>query len=151
MLTAKIPPLVVLGVSALLMWLTAAALPTFALDFAARPIIALALAFAGVLISVSGVIVFRLAGTTVNPTKPGSTSSLVRNGPYRVTRNPMYLGFALMLIGWGLFLSNVLALCFLAVFGIYIDRFQIAPEEAALTARFGREFIAYKARVRRWL
>ena len=72
-------------------------------------------------------------------------------GVYALTRNPMYLGLLLVLTGWAIFLSNVLGFVFLPAFVLYISRFQIAPEERALTSLFGRDFVAYKSRVRRWL
>jgi protein-S-isoprenylcysteine O-methyltransferase Ste14 len=83
--------------------------------------------------------------------KPGSASVLVDGGIYRLTRNPMYLGFLVVLLGWAIFLSKLVALLPLPAFIFYMNRFQIQPEEKALAARFGQTFIAYKARVRRWL
>lgn len=63
----------------------------------------------------------------------------------------MYLGFLLGLIGWAIFLSNFLALIFLPIFVLYLNRFQIGPEERALVSVFGHEFAAYRSKVRRWL
>jgi protein-S-isoprenylcysteine O-methyltransferase Ste14 len=83
--------------------------------------------------------------------KPESSSSLVVSGIYRWSRNPMYLGFLLGLLGWAIFLSNVLAFLFLPVFILYMNRFQIEPEEKALAVLFGKQFAAYKSRVRQWL
>jgi protein-S-isoprenylcysteine O-methyltransferase Ste14 len=83
--------------------------------------------------------------------QPAAASSLVTGGIYRWTRNPMYLGMALALAGWGLYLGNFGALALVGLFVMYIDRYQIDPEERALTARFGDAFAAYRRRVRRWL
>jgi protein-S-isoprenylcysteine O-methyltransferase Ste14 len=63
----------------------------------------------------------------------------------------MYLGFLLVLIGWTAFLSNAWALLDAFTFVSYMNRFQITPEEKALSAMFGAEFSAYKTKVRRWL
>ncbi len=63
----------------------------------------------------------------------------------------MYVGLLFILIGWGLFLSNLYSLALPAGFVLYMNRFQIRPEEKALEAIFGEEFLAYKIRVRRWL
>jgi protein-S-isoprenylcysteine O-methyltransferase Ste14 len=63
----------------------------------------------------------------------------------------MYLGFAAILVGWGIYLSNALSLVLLPLFVLYMNRFQIGPEEEALRSLFGREFDAYAGRVRRWL
>jgi protein-S-isoprenylcysteine O-methyltransferase Ste14 len=98
-----------------------------------------------------GLASFRRAGTTFNPLKPEATSSLVVSGVYAFTRNPMYLGFLFVLVGWAVFLSNALAFLLLLLFVLYMNRFQIQPEERVLTARFGQEFLAYKSRVRRWI
>ena len=106
---------------------------------------------AGAAASIAGVAAFRRARTTVNPLKPDSASSLVDSGIYRLTRNPMYLGFALALLGWGIFLSNPLSLAMLFVFVGYMNRFQIVPEERALESLFGDAFKAYRSKVRRWL
>jgi protein-S-isoprenylcysteine O-methyltransferase Ste14 len=89
--------------------------------------------------------------TTTNPLKPANASALVVRGIYRVTRNPMYLGLAALLAAWAIYLSSLAALAVLPLFVLYINRFQIAPEERALRSRFGAEFEAYRARVRRWI
>jgi protein-S-isoprenylcysteine O-methyltransferase Ste14 len=75
----------------------------------------------------------------------------VSGGIYRFTRNPMYLGRLLQLAGWAVFLSNALAALLLPVYVLYINRFQVQPEERALLERFGSEYAAYQQRVRRWL
>ena len=63
----------------------------------------------------------------------------------------MYLGLSLALSAWAVLLSNPLALLFLPVYVLYINRFQILPEERVLTSLFGTEYSAYKGSVRRWL
>ena len=77
------------------------------------------------------------------------------NSPYLTLSayalNPMYLGLALTLLGWGVFLSNALAFVFIPAFIVYMNRFQIGPEERALEFLFAQDFLAYKAKVRRWL
>ncbi len=87
----------------------------------------------------------------MNPIKPGAASSLVSSGVYRFTRNPMYLGLSVTLLGWAMFLSNPLALLAVPLFVLYINRFQIDPEERVLSSLFGAEYAAYKEKVRRWL
>ena len=93
---------------------------------------------------------FRRAGTTVNPLRPQATTQLVQCGLHRMSRNPMYLGHALILAGWALHLQWWPALLAVPVYVVYITHFQILPEERALAARFGAEYAAYCARVRRW-
>jgi protein-S-isoprenylcysteine O-methyltransferase Ste14 len=103
------------------------------------------------MIIVLGVASFKRAKTTINPMKPESSSSLVISGIYKLSRNPMYLGFLLVLVGWAVLLSNALAFVFVPAFIFYMNRFQIDPEEKALAGKFGQEFLDYKSRVRRWL
>jgi protein-S-isoprenylcysteine O-methyltransferase Ste14 len=116
-----------------------------------RELLAATFAVAGAVICGLGIASFSRAGTTVNPMKPDSASSLVVSGIYTLTRNPMYLGFLLVLLGWASYLSNLLSFLFLPAFIWYMDRFQIYPEERALASLFGEEFASYKSRVRRWL
>ena len=150
-LELKIPPLAIVLITAAFMWVAARAAPAYGVVLPARSILAAGLAVAGVATSVLGVVAFRRARTTVNPMRPESSSALVVTGVYRLTRNPMYLGFLLLLLGWAVLLSNALALAFLPAFVLYMSRFQIAPEERALASAFGPEYAAYRARVRRWV
>jgi protein-S-isoprenylcysteine O-methyltransferase Ste14 len=150
-LALKVPPLALVAIVAALMWVAASAIPRFDFVLPAKISSAVSLALIGVVTCLSGVVSFQRANTTVNPMKPGSTSSLIVSGIYRYTRNPMYLGFALVLLGWAVFLSNLAALALVAAFVVYIDRFQIRPEERALASLFPHEYPAYMARVRRWV
>jgi protein-S-isoprenylcysteine O-methyltransferase Ste14 len=133
------------------MWGAAAAAP--ALDFAVPGASGLALAFAagGIAIAILGVAEFRRAATTVDPRVPERSASLVVGGVYRYSRNPMYLGMLLVLLGWACYLGSALALAFLPVFVSYMNRFQIAPEERHMRAKFGHSYAQYTARVRRWI
>lgn len=150
-LELKVPPVVVVLAAAVLMGVAAWVFPAFTLMLPLRVLGAVGLAILGLLISAMGVVSFRRARTTVNPMTPGAASALVQSGVYRLTRNPMYLGFALVLAGWGVFLSNGLAFVPLVGFVLYMNRYQIEPEERVLAAKFGQEFAAYRSRVRRWL
>ena len=150
-LELKVPPVLVVAIAALLMWACAWMLPELDLALPGRIPAAMIAILAGIAASVSGVAAFRRARTTVNPLKPGSASSLVDGGIYRLTRNPMYLGFALALVGWGIFLGNPLSIAMLFVFVGYMNRFQIVPEERALESLFGDAFKSYRSTVRRWL
>ena len=150
-LELRVPPLAVLFVTALLMMLSAWAVPGMALSIPFQELVALGFALVGNTFSVLGVLSFGRAGTTVNPLKPDASSSLVCSGVYTLSRNPMYLGFLMLLLGWASYLSNAVALLFVPMFLLYMNKFQIEPEERALTARFGQEFMLYKMRVRRWL
>ncbi|WP_221793612.1 methyltransferase family protein [Oceanobacter mangrovi] len=105
----------------------------------------------GLALDFSAIISFLKRHTTVNPLAPDHASQLVTDGMYRFTRNPMYLGLALNLSAWGLYLGSWLLLPALLVFVGYITRFQILPEERALQLKFGTDFTSYCNTVRRWL
>jgi protein-S-isoprenylcysteine O-methyltransferase Ste14 len=128
------------------MWVVARFLPVGDVQLAARIFFAITYAAVGVVTGGLGVMVFRRARTTVNPTKSGATSFLVHSGIYSLTRNPMYLGFLLILCGWAILLRNALVFPFLPMFILYMNRFQIQMEERALTETFGAMFTGYVAR-----
>lgn len=115
------------------------------------PVIASMIALIGIAVCAAGVYAFRTHQTTVDPTRPEATRILVTSGIYRLTRNPMYLGFAVVLLGWALLLSHPLAVLGVPAFMLYMNRFQIEPEEQVLREKFGDEFEAYASRVRRWI
>jgi protein-S-isoprenylcysteine O-methyltransferase Ste14 len=150
-LELKIPPVIVAVIFIVLMWMLAVLLPGFAASNLFRFGAYVVLIAAGAVFSVAGVVSFKKASTTVNPKTPAASSVLVTTGIYKSSRNPMYLGFLFFLIGWGLFLSNLYSLALCAGFVLYMNRFQIQPEEKILEAAFGAEFLAYKEQVRRWL
>lgn len=151
MLELKVPPLALVTLAAAGMWSASIFAPSFSWQLPFRHIAAIFFLFAGSLVAVLGVVAFRRARTTVNPTRPQSTSTLVNSGIYRVSRNPMYLGFVLALVSVAFLLSNALSLVFIPGFVLYMNCFQIEPEERALSAIFGPEFTAYKESVRRWV
>jgi protein-S-isoprenylcysteine O-methyltransferase Ste14 len=150
-LELRIPPPLVAAAAGALMWGVARWFPTAHVDIFAPGIVAAALALFGITLAAAGVIEFRRARTTVDPMDPSGASTLVTGSVYRFTRNPMYLGFVFILLGWGAFLSNAATLLVLAGFIFYLTRFQIVPEERALERAFADDFRAYRAAVRRWL
>ena len=150
-LELKVPPVALVLIFGVAMWLVSAYEASLAFTLPWRTAIAVAFVGAGVIISLAGVVAFRKAKTTVNPTKPGTTSAMVTSGVYRLSRNPMYVGFLFVLTGWAAFLSHTLPFAFLPFFVAYMNCFQISPEERVLSAKFGSEFADYKQSVRRWL
>ena len=94
---------------------------------------------------------FRREGTTLDPVDPARASVLVTTGPNAVSRNPMYVGLAGLLVANAVRRGSWTALLPLAAFTLVIDRMQIAAEEAALLARFGADYEAYRVAVPRWL
>ena len=151
MLELRVPPPVVALLVALAMWIVSRDAVASGAPEPTRLPLAIALALVGVAFDLSALIAFRRAKTTINPMKPQSTTSMVASGVYRVTRNPMYIGLVFLLGGWAVFLWTWWALLGPFAFAAYITRFQIAPEEKALSALFGAEYLAYKSQVRRWL
>jgi protein-S-isoprenylcysteine O-methyltransferase Ste14 len=133
------------------MWAVAHVLPVVQMPKPFRLVVAAVLGALGAAIAIGGVVSFRRAKTTVNPLKPETSATLVSTGVYSFTRNPMYLGMALVLFGWAVYLSSIWSLVGPMAFGLYITRFQIIPEERVLDRLFGAPFAEYKKRVRRWL
>ncbi|PSF07579.1 isoprenylcysteine carboxylmethyltransferase family protein [Marinobacter fuscus] len=150
-LELKIPPVILVLVTASLMWTLAVAVPSLGFTLLASLLAALVFAAIGVAFALLGVLEFRSAGTTVDPRVPDQSVSLVVRGVYRISRNPMYVGFLLVLIAWGIFLSNLASLALLPVFVVYMNRFQIVPEERHMREKFGEAYRQYEAEVRRWV
>lgn len=94
---------------------------------------------------------FQRAKTTVNPLHPERATAVVTGGIYRFTRNPMYVGIALVLVGWFVVVGGLSAIAGLPLFAWYITRFQVVPEERALSSKFGAEYADYLQSVRRWV
>ncbi len=150
-LELMLPPPLVAGLAALIMWVLARQGPVLELAIPVRLSLAILMTLSGLAVALAGVVSFHRAETTVNPFMPEKSTALVSSGIYRFSRNPMYLGMLLVLLAWALWLTAPLALVGPALFVIWITRFQIIPEERALRARFGPEFDAYCRRVRRWI
>ena len=103
----------------------------------------------GVSIGLGSVFSFRAARTTVLPMgRP--TTAIVERGPYRFTRNPMYLAMAIGYVGFSLLLNNFWAISFLPAVLLVVDVFVIRREERYLTSKFGATYTQYRSRVRRW-
>lgn len=148
-LNTKIPPPVVALLFAAAMWLTSQEADNPVGK--ARVLAIIACWFIGTCFSASALLAFRKAKTTVNPLKPQSATSLVVSGVFGLSRNPMYVGMAFILLAWSIYLGTALSLSGVVGFILFINKFQIAPEEKAMLALFGEEFVRYSQRVRRWL
>ena len=146
-----IPPPLVVALFGYLMWLLAGRLAFGAFAFAGqRPLAALLLLAGLALMAAAAWTMFR-ARTTVNPLKPERATRLVTSGVFAVSRNPIYLGDALILLALAIGFGNAANFLLLPLFVWFIGRFQIRAEERALEQRFGADYRAYCARVRRWL
>lgn len=147
----RIPPPVVGALVAAAMWSVSALGPQLSIPPLPRYVAVALLVFAGLCFDVMGLLAFRASRTTVNPLRPERTSALVTGGVYRLTRNPMYVGMAFLLLAWAVHLSAVLPFAGIVAFVLFITRFQIQPEERVLGDIFGERYTEYAARVRRWL
>jgi len=146
-----IPPPLVMLLSALLMWLASEFFPALTIAWLHNVAAAVAIALLGIAVSLTGIATFKRARTTIDPKRPAESSSLVSSGIYRYSRNPMYLGVLLVLVGWMFYLGNLLSILGTFIFIAYITRFQIIPEERLLEEKFQAKFLSYKSNVRRWL
>lgn len=148
-LELKIPPLLVALMFGVLIW----SMPT-TYEINNLMIVYLSsgiLFFIGSLISFLGVWEFKKHKTTVNPVSPQESNRLVIRGVYKFTRNPMYLGFLFWLLSFGVFQKNLFSPILAAGFVLYMNYFQIIPEERVLTEIFGEDYLKYKQSVRRWI
>lgn len=105
----------------------------------------------GALVVVQGASTFWRNKTTINPVDLESASALVTSGAFRFSRNPMYIGFTAMLVGWAVCLSATWALLGPFAFVLFTNRFQIVPEERVMLAKFGQAYDDYRTKVRRWI
>lgn len=147
----KIPPLILVAIFASAMWGISKITPTISVNDTSHLLAVYLCAVSGVYFCVAAVFSFKRAKTTVDPIHLKNASSLVTSGIYRISRNPMYVGFALLLFAWAMSLASPWSLIGAMLFIIYMDRFQIMPEERVLLELFGNEYEQYQANVRRWL
>jgi len=147
----KIPPPLVAVIAAAGMWWLSMFTSTLVLADTIRYSLVFCFVSVGIFFALSGAISFRLAKTTVNPLKPDTASALVTSGIYQFTRNPMYVGFVAFLFAWTSYLGSVWGIGLIVIYIAYIQRFQIMPEERALTKIFKEEYEQYRMKVRPWL
>ncbi|MTH97014.1 isoprenylcysteine carboxylmethyltransferase family protein [Roseibium sp. RKSG952] len=147
----KVPPPVVGAFAFFLIWLLARLTAGLTFTFPGQSVGAAVLAAAGLSLDMSSLVAFLKARTTILPTDPSRSTTLVQSGLYRISRNPMYLGLAVLIAAFGLWLGSPLALLVLGAFIWYITEFQIKPEEHHLRQLFGAEYETYCRRVRRWI
>lgn len=150
-LECRIPPLALCLVVLLLQLLIHRWMPFDRLPWAWMPFLGVALGLCGLTVMFSAAWQFRRHQTTLDPRDPARSARVVSEGVFGFSRNPMYLGMAGMIAGEGLALHSLMGIWLAALFVLYINRWQIIPEERALSALFGEEYTRYCQRVRRWL
>ncbi len=150
-LELEIPPAVIFAVFAVLFWAIDAYFPVFDVDIPFRLALVAFLMAVALLIAVWSLLLFYRNGTTVHAHKPQEAEKMITSGPYKHTRNPMYLSLSLVLIAQAIFLSDFLALMLMPGFYAYMTRFQIIPEERHMMEIFGEEYEEYADKTPRWL
>ena len=105
----------------------------------------------GLVIILSAIILFKKYQTTITPLNPFNATKLLTDGIYKFSRNPMYLGLLLMLVGISTILNPIGGFFLIPLFVLYLNFFQIITEENAMADLFKDEFLDYKKNVRRWI
>lgn len=145
-----IPPPIYMLVFASIMWGLGQYYPLYLWSFNTQ-YIGVGVIFIGGCIDLSSLVKFLLSKASINPMKPEKTQVLVTTGMYRFSRNPMYLGLLLLLIGWALYVGALSAILLIPLFILVITKMQIQPEEIILEELFGQAYVDYKKKVRRWI
>ncbi len=148
---APIPPVIQFAVCAGIGWWLAFLAEGLNYFWFAGLLFGTALTVGGLSIILISVAAFFRERTTINPLDPTQAQALVTTGLYRFTRNPMYLGLAVMLCGGAFLLSNFAAFVAPSIFVVAMTILQIKPEETALREKFGTAYDAYCERTRRWI
>lgn len=147
----RIPPPFVVVMFGGAMWWIARVTPQVILPSGLRLGLLASLVGFGLGVGSAGFRAFALARTTIDPVNLESASALVTTGIFRLTRNPMYVGFTALLASWAIWLQAPWALTGVLAFMAFIWRFQILPEERVMSTKFGSPYDDYRNRVRRWL
>ena len=145
----RIPPPIVTLIFALLSFWLANYFPKLAFNY--QGLLSLLMVLIGLTIIVIGVKTFHNSDTTINPLNPSEASHLVTEGVFSYTRNPMYLGMVIILLGVSIYNGVYIGIIILPCFIFYITEFQIKPEEEAMEEIFPGDYTDYLKRVRRWL
>lgn len=146
-----VPPPIYGAITLLIMWLLHKYYPLHCTTTSWPVSAGIVIAVFGLLMELFAVISFRKHKTTINPLRPANTTTLVTHGIYALSRNPMYLGMAIILTGAALMMRCLTPLVMPAVFCIVVTLVQIIPEEKTLQEKFGDEFQRYSETVGRWL
>jgi protein-S-isoprenylcysteine O-methyltransferase Ste14 len=143
----RVPPPVLVGAIILLAWVLKGAAPLPVGP--AAPALGTAVLVLGLALIAWAILVMVRAGTDPRPDRPDA--AFVQGGPFRLSRNPIYLGFVLCAAGFALRWADLWGWLAVPATLAALDRLVIAREEAYLAARFGAAYAAYRARVRRWI
>ena len=145
----KIPPPIVALFCGLGIYCSRYLFPTFSFDYSI--LISIIFVLTGFFVFLSAIRSFKKYETTVDPLNPEKASSLVTNGVFKYSRNPMYLGVLLILCSISIQFSLIGGLIIIPIFVLFITKYQIIPEEKAMKNLFKKDFQSYKEKTRRWL
>lgn len=148
-LETKIPPPFLFLITAEIVDFFYSTFPVFVFSY--QKLLALVLSLISFCFASTALVHFKKHNTTVNPLNPAKTSSLVVTGPYRFSRNPMYLALSNLLLALSLYFGAWLGLVIIPFFMTYVYFFQIVPEDKAMHKKYGADFLAYSKRVRCWI
>ncbi|MEM0909599.1 MAG: isoprenylcysteine carboxylmethyltransferase family protein [Pseudomonadota bacterium] len=149
-LELKVPPPLIAALMVVGMLLTRSLFPYFGLPQAMVKLFAIVVIFVAVVFGGMAISAFRKHQTTVNPHKPQQTNMLVTTGVFGVTRNPMYVALILVVGAIGLYLQHTGFVLFTLLLAVYLQFFQIKPEERLLLEKFSDDYSAYMRKVPRW-
>ena len=116
-----------------------------------QKLISFILLFIGILILINPILKFIKSRTTIDPIKFKKVNKLITSGIYKYSRNPMYLGLLMIVISTTIFYLNIFSTTTPILFYCWINKFQIKREEIFLTEKFGKEYLLYKTKTRRWI
>ncbi len=114
-------------------------------------LISLIILLVGVLILITPIFKFIKSKTTIDPIKFKKVNKLITSGIYKYSRNPMYLGLLMIVTSTSIFYLNIFSIITPIIFYCWINRFQIKREEIFLTEKFGKDYILYMTKTRRWI
>lgn len=147
----RVPPPLYMIAAGVIMWLLSHSPYDVVVKLAPLVQLGSAIMFGGAAVALLAAWQFQRARTTIDPLNPAKATQLVTSGVFQFSRNPMYLGMALVLSGFACRLGSLLSVIVVVAFIALITQLQIKPEERALEGLFGQAFADYRAKVRRWV
>ena len=121
------------------------------IHFPNQDLISIIILLMGMFILINPIFKFIKSKTTIDPIKFKKVNKLITSGIYKYSRNPMYLGLLMIVISTSMFYLNIFSITTPFLFYFWINRFQIKREEIFLTEKFGKEYMSYKTKTRRWI
>ncbi len=149
-LSLKIPPPLIAFGAVLFLYALNNFAPLYRINFLYQSYLSISVVCIGTTIALIAIVKFKQLQTPIDPRQPDKTHRLANSGIYKISRNPMYLGILLILVGIGIYLGAVSGLLAIATFVTYITKYQIIPEEKVLTMKFKERYQKYSRNVPRW-